>query len=253
MKATSKRKAHYRTIEVGRKDNTVKDEIAKISTYARSGNVDLPGVSIEDLNQIRKGLDVTLGKYSMKVDTISFGTQVPDAQGLYSEERDSIEYTRDKFISIREDVKTATDNFKRYTQEDKDEVEGFIERGKLSPEKDQEMRGRLMRLNALTRINAMCDIQGNKVIYALTVHEAHHKLLHESGLEAEWTKLVKEKMKIAGVNVLYRLPAALSVSEYGANSIHELFPEIGAALTLNLPIDDEMKEIYNQIMERIKK
>lgn len=258
VRGTAKRKEHWKTVKVRVGDITSKvDPMAevteKIANYTTSGKVDLPGMSVEDLNGILKGLDSVLGKYDMTVDTISFGTKVPYAIGLYDDDSNSIEFTEDKIGSIRVDVKKNTENFKKYNDEDREEITGFLDRGKISDRVRVELEERLNRVNALTRGNVMSDVPEDEIVAAVTIHEAYHKVYWGNHLEVEWNERIGNMVKRAGVSSLNYLPEALSVSEYGASFTQELFAETGTALAYGLPVNEEVKNIFNDLLKKVNK
>jgi len=247
-------KTFWRKQRVGRKSSeTVEGVKKKISGYMTSGKVDLPDVPIEDLNGILKGLDNTLGKYGSKLNTMEFATDFIAGIGRYDADENSIYFTKDKLLNLKRDIKVGIEHFKKSMSEDINEINDFLDGGGLSSGTVQELEGRLSRLKAVRTANIMCDVPESEVVAVVATHEAYHSIYYTNkNIENEWNRLLAEKMEDAGVRDLNHLPQALSVSEYGACSSSELFAETGAALAYNLPISEEMKNIFNTVLKGIK-
>lgn len=138
--------------------------------------------------------------------------------------------------------------------EDINEINGFLSGGGLKPKTVQELEGRLSRLKAVRTANIMCDVPEDELVSVVTTHEAYHSIYYtNNNIKNEWDRILNEKMEEVGVRDLNHLSQALSVSEYGASSASELFAETGAALAYNLPINEEIKDIFNTVLKGINK
>ena len=225
----------------------VDNDIRTLDLHNIAQGVNFDGLKLNHLESIRDGLNRSIGKYNIKINYAGWDLKKNKVFAIYSE------FGEGKHLSIgfrktptKNPKKNSAKNLKVYQSDKPLRMDRLKDDYEKYPYSRENIAYRMKKLEKCERwlISDSCD----DPLAFITTHEGFHCIYHQKGIKSVWVDNLK---KHVGEKINEDIKC-VSVSEYGCSSVSELFAEVGAAVSFNIPIDKDVKQAYLDTMESIK-
>jgi len=216
--------------------------------------VDLNGVTLDQLNEINRGIAAGRNGLPLEIDNLDWipANKNRGTSGLVTHsKKDPTKMPRMSFrkLHIRNPENYIKKQQRNYKYSRRKVLEKLEKQANDSRRPDwllEQNREKLAKAKEVVRWSTHTDVEADDFIYTLTTHETGHGIYNYNGLADTWEDAL-EKFAVKEVD-------RLKLSEYGASSSSELFAETNAMVALDRKADvpETILKAYEETINSVK-
>ena len=210
---------------------------------------DLNGLKLDNVNSIIHGFEKSMGKHGITLTFIGWNERKQRSLAQYVKFTDlqvSIQFQKTATKGVKKAQKRNQNNFDSNKIDTINDLNRYLTYKEIQPGDHNRLRNKINKMEVLKRWGVQ-DLT-NDPLSVIACHEGQHAIYYKYKLESKW----KDNLTYYVGDDMHTNIKCASVSEYGMSEPKELFAEVGAAVSMGIEIDPDVKKAYIKTMGSIR-